>query len=63
MAKPREAAHEGAHPPAAVRGLTDDHPLTPSTAVSSQARVSRTGWCTDFCRRRPSPVAEAHVRQ
>ena len=28
VAKPREAAHEGAHPPAAVRGLSDDHPLT-----------------------------------
>ena len=28
VAKPREAAHEGAHPSAAVRGLTDDHPLT-----------------------------------
>ena len=27
VAKPGEAAHEGAHPPAAVRGLTDDHPL------------------------------------
>ena len=27
--------------------------LSPSTAVRSQAKVSRIGWCTDLCRRRP----------